>query len=83
MASSNDSELLNLAHFVYTIHSVIPLEKKQAFGDQGLALGPILGLSRPWPSLGQIVGGTLDWPVPIARHRYAFNFSYFRPEATD
>ena len=33
MASSNDSELLNLGHFVYTIHSVIPLEKKQAFED--------------------------------------------------
>ena len=33
MASSNDSELLDSGHFVYTIHSVIPLEKKQAFED--------------------------------------------------
>jgi len=33
MASSNDSELLDSGHFVYTIHSVIPLEKKQSFED--------------------------------------------------
>ena len=33
MASSNDSELLSSGHFVYTIHSVIPLEKRQSFED--------------------------------------------------
>lgn len=33
MASSNNSELLDSGHFVYTIHSVIPLEKKQSFED--------------------------------------------------
>ncbi len=31
MASSNDSELLDSGHFVYTIHSVIPLESKDSF----------------------------------------------------
>ena len=31
MASSNDSELVGPGHFVYTIHSVIPLERKQSF----------------------------------------------------
>ena len=33
MAPSDDSELLGSGHFVYTIHSVIPLEKRQSFED--------------------------------------------------
>ena len=33
MAPSNDSELLGSGHFVYTIHSVIPFEKRQSFED--------------------------------------------------
>ena len=33
MASSNGSELLDAGHFVYTIHSVIPLEGRQSFED--------------------------------------------------
>ena len=31
--SSNDSELLDSGHFVYTIPSVIPLESRQSFED--------------------------------------------------
>ena len=31
MASSNDSEVLEPGHFVYTIHSVIPIERRQSF----------------------------------------------------
>ena len=33
MAPLIDSELFDSDHFVYTIHSVIPLDKKQAFED--------------------------------------------------
>ena len=33
MAFSNDSKLLDSGHFVYTIHSVIPLAKKKSFED--------------------------------------------------
>lgn len=33
MAFSNDSELLDSGHFVYTIHSVIPLAKRKSFED--------------------------------------------------
>ena len=33
MASTSDSALLDSGHFVYTIHSVIPLERRQSFED--------------------------------------------------
>ena len=33
MASSSDSDLLDSGHFVYTIHSVIPVDKKRSFED--------------------------------------------------
>ena len=33
MTFSNDSKLLDSGHFVYTIHSVIPLAKKKSFEE--------------------------------------------------
>ena len=33
MASTSDSALLESGHFVYTIHSVIPLDRRQSFED--------------------------------------------------